>query len=513
MGNLTSQSVQEDGTGHPAGWWPLNQSSGTTVTDASGTGNTATATGVTWSNSAASFSATAGQKIATNGPVLGTSGAYSVSAWVNMSTVPASNVAVAAQTGTQNSAFVLASHYNGTKAVWGFWHETTDNSTPSFVYADSTITPVASTWTHLVAVYNPSTGAMQLYVNGTLAASATDTAPWAASGAFTIGSDLWKGSTTDLLNGQADNVQAYPRALSQAEITSLYNSGRNGGTTAATTSWTLDKRGLPTQITDADTNATSYTYDEAGRLVQTVAPAVNVETNGGSPTLQHPTTTVGYDTFGEQVENQGPDGSNTTVTTTYDADGRKASTILPSYTPPGGTAITNATTNYVYDGNNQVTKVTDPLTHATNYVYDQLGDTAQVTDANNGVSHTLYDTNGQATSSTDPAGVQTQATYDWMGRPLTSTILERYRPPRRRPGPTRTRRQPPTPTARSWPPPAARTTSPPATPTTTSARPPRSPTRQATPPTTRTTFRAAPPLPSCRTEPGAPSATTSSATR
>ena len=53
MGNMTSQSQALQGGGNgPTAWWPLNQTSGTTVPDATGTGHTATASGVSWSNGA-----------------------------------------------------------------------------------------------------------------------------------------------------------------------------------------------------------------------------------------------------------------------------------------------------------------------------------------------------------------------------------------------------------------------------------------------------------------------------
>src|SRR5262249_765576 len=83
-GRMTSRSISTDGVGHPAGWWKLDQTSGTSVADSSGNGNTAAATGVTWSDSAASFAAASGQGVATNGPVLDTSGSFTVSAWVKM---------------------------------------------------------------------------------------------------------------------------------------------------------------------------------------------------------------------------------------------------------------------------------------------------------------------------------------------------------------------------------------------------------------------------------------------
>src|SRR5207237_196890 len=83
MGNKLAQSVNMDGAGHPVGWYPLTQTSGSTVIDSSGTGNTANASGVTWTGSSASFAGAAGQQIATNGPVLDTTQNFTVSAWVN----------------------------------------------------------------------------------------------------------------------------------------------------------------------------------------------------------------------------------------------------------------------------------------------------------------------------------------------------------------------------------------------------------------------------------------------
>ncbi len=53
MGNETSQTLSDPGAGGPAGWWTLTQSSGTTVSDTSGSGNLATASGVTWTGSGA----------------------------------------------------------------------------------------------------------------------------------------------------------------------------------------------------------------------------------------------------------------------------------------------------------------------------------------------------------------------------------------------------------------------------------------------------------------------------
>ncbi|MEU7059926.1 LamG-like jellyroll fold domain-containing protein [Streptomyces sp. NPDC046197] len=430
MGHATSRTVYGDASGHPSGWWKLDQTSGTTVADASGTGNTASATGVAWGNSAAAFNGSTGQQIATNGPVLNTTGSYTVSAWVDMSSLPTHNAAIVAQTGTQNSAFMLQYNYAHTNApLWGLVDTSTDTANPaSFPAAYSTSAPTTGTWTHLVGVYNVSTGAMQLYVNGALAGTGTNSSPWNAGGPLTIGADKYNGAAGDLLPGSVSNVQVYPRALSASEVTTLYGNGRTGGTVGSsnqqTTKWSYDERGLPTSTTDPNGNTTNYSYDEAGNLAVTTAPAASVETDGGTPVTAHPITTSGFNTFGEAVEETDP--NNNENITAYDANGNKVSETQPNYTPPGSQTPITATSTWAYDSDGNVTSETKPDGEQYQYLYDQMGDVAQVTDPNGAKTHSTYDTAGDPLSVTDGTGAQTQATYDWMGRKVTETTLERF---------------------------------------------------------------------------------------
>jgi RHS repeat-associated protein len=427
MGNLTSKSLYTDGAGHPAGWWRLNQASGAAVPDASGTGNMATASSnVTWSGGAASFPGVSGQQVATNGPVLDTTGSFSVSAWVNLAAVATSYEAVVSQDATQDSGFALQASSAG---KWDFNRVLTDTANSSAARTVSAAAAVAGTWTHLVGTYNAANGQLTIYVNGAQSGStATDTTPFAAAGPLAIGRDQFNAAPVDLLHGQVSDVQVYQRVLSPSEISALDNAGRTGGTTASssqlTTSWAVDQRGLPTSMTDPNGNVTGYAYDEAGRLAVTTAPAVSAETGGGTPALVHPVTSAGYDTFGQQVETQDPNGNVTTAA--YDADGNPVSKTLPAYTPPGSSAPVTATSLRQYDNLGQVIADTDPLGNKTTYAYDQLGDQATLTAPDAGVTHSTYDTNGDQLSATGPTGAVTQATYDYLGRPLTSTALDRY---------------------------------------------------------------------------------------
>jgi large repetitive protein len=430
-GEMTSRSLRVDGAGHPVGWWRLNQTSGVTAVDSSGTGNTAqvSPTGVSWSggaNPAAVFNGSGGY-IATNGPVIDTSQSFTVSAWANLSSL-AANSTLVSQNGAVENGFEL--HY-ATTLGWSFSRMSADSTSHTTANATTgTITAPTGVWTHVVGVFNAATGTVSVYVNGVNnpADNATMTTPWNATGPLQIGRRLNGGAYGEYLTGSVANVQVYNRALSGSEVAALYNAGQNGGTVASnqqlTTSWSLDQRGLPTAMTDPNGNVTNYSYDEAGKLAVSTEPAVNVETGGGTPTLTHPVVTTGYNTFGEAVENKDPNGNVTT--TVYDADGRPVSQTLPAYTAPGTSTPIVATTVNTYDSIGNLTKVTDALNHDTSYVYDQLGDTAQITTPDGGVTHNTFDLNGDQLSTTDPTGAQTQATYDYLGRQITATMLDRY---------------------------------------------------------------------------------------
>jgi YD repeat-containing protein len=407
------------------------------VPDASGTGHTATASGVTWSGGAEN-----GGVVSTAGPVLDTTGSFTVSAWVNpVNTAAASQTAVS-QNGQlcqpdtpptcpiTNSAFTLGfapAGQFGLAPSWSFGRPLTTSSSSTFVSATSSAGPTAGTWTHLVGVYNASTGAMTLYVNGAVAGTATDTTPTASLGKLTIGQgETVTGSGYTSFFGGVSDVQVYQQALTSAQVTALYSQGRLSGanpTNKLTTTWALDQRGLPTSMTDPDNNVTYYSYDQAGRLAETTDPAMTTQVYGGSAISSVPVTMTGYDTFGEPTESS--DANSNETVTAYDADGNPVSVTNPSYTPPGQAPIV-AVSKDAYNSLGELTSETDPLNNATSYTYDQLGDVATQTDPDGGVTSYSYDTDGDQLSATGPTGAQSQATYDYLGRMVTSTQDERY---------------------------------------------------------------------------------------
>ena len=81
------------------------------------------------------------------------------------------------------------------------------------------------TWTHIVGIYDPAGSAPQerLYVNGVLSASATYTEPvvydTSPTGDVYLGQN---GRNQQYFAGSIDDVRFYNRALTAAEVHSLY---------------------------------------------------------------------------------------------------------------------------------------------------------------------------------------------------------------------------------------------------------------------------------------------------
>ncbi|NUT18777.1 MAG: Teneurin-1 [Hamadaea sp.] len=423
-GRMTSDFVRSSGPLSPTGWWKLNATKGTEVVDSSDHDFTAAATsGVTWSGGAAAFNGSTGWAT-TAEPVLNTTQSFTVMAWVKLAANSAVQ-SVVSQDANVNSGFEL--QYLKTENRWSFSRNLTDATAAPTATAQSTAAPTLNTWTHLAGVYNAADGKMTLYVNGIAQGTATDTTPIASTGSLAIGRSKYNGATEAPFTGSIAQVQVYQRPVSASDVSMLYGRGwsevRALGDVISSTSYTYDQRGLPLSETDPLGNTEYYEYDESGNLAVTTGVPVNAETNGGTPVSARPVTITGYDTFGDEVELRDPDGSITMVS--RDAAGRPLATRLPSYTPPGGTAITGATVSRTYDGSGNVTSTTDPLGFVSSYVYDQFGRLAKTTEPNGAVTTYAYDLNDDLLKTVDPRGAYTQSTFDYLGRKVTDSSFER----------------------------------------------------------------------------------------
>ncbi|MCU6480536.1 RHS repeat-associated core domain-containing protein [Arthrobacter sp. A2-55] len=153
-----------------------------------------------------------------------------------------------------------------------------------------------------------------------------------------------------------------------------------GATTVASSTYTLDADGNPTQIANADSTTDSYTYDALNRLTKacygttTCTGSATYTAWGYGPdgqrlSQQTPAGTTGYtyNPAGQLTSRTGADGP---ATYSYDADGNLTSDGTTGYTwnLAGNLASTNtsgAATSYAYDALNHRTGITKSNTTTT----------------------------------------------------------------------------------------------------------------------------------------------------
>jgi large repetitive protein len=424
MGRVLTEAASPDPFSGPVARWPMEDPPGPVLSTSDVSGSHADLMGfLNYVDGAAN---TGGLWDAmTVNPVADTSKSFAVAAWVKLNNFNRTQTVVA-QMGTNTHSFVL--HYNKTLNRWAFTTTASDSASPATSTVSSSSALTANTWVHLAATYNLATRTMQLYVNGAAAGSLANVTPWMGKEMTHVaGRD-----GVDVLDGFIDNVQMYQRALSSTEVSALFTAGRNSSATASTgtltTTHAVDQRGLTTSTTDPKGNITRYEYNANGQLVKVIAPATNAETYGSAPLSVPATTRYGYNAFGEQTEVHEP--LVDPVTIQRDAVGRPIRTTLPNYTPPGGTTITDAHTETVYNQLGQVESTKDSLGKTTTYEYDALGNVVKRTNPAGRFVTAKYNAVGDLVESIDETGAKRTATFDMLGRQETSSVVVRQPTPR-----------------------------------------------------------------------------------
>jgi hypothetical protein len=198
----------------PTGSWALDETSGTTAADA-GSGNRP----LTLAGNASFGSGYAGNALVLNGtggyastatPVVDTSRAFTISAWAKPTTA-AGHLTVVGQDAPTSSPFYL--QYTGSTGRWTFTTIGADNS----ISRVAATTPTrAGAWTHLLGVYRPDDGRIDLYVDGRLEGTGhAKIRP--ATGNLVVGASIWNNARTDFFGGSVDKVRVWDRALNEGE--------------------------------------------------------------------------------------------------------------------------------------------------------------------------------------------------------------------------------------------------------------------------------------------------------
>jgi YD repeat-containing protein len=181
------------------------------------------------------------------------------------------------------------------------------------------------------------------------------------------------------------------------------------------TSVSYDAAGRLTAVTDPLGHATSYVYDNADQLTQVVEP----DPDGAGP-LASSITQFRYDRGGRRSSIIDPEGKPTDFT--YNLLGWLVTVRQPD--PDGGGPLARPLTSYEYYNSGLMLRVIDPNNNSTSYQYDDLHRLLRMTQTN-GVSSVVtqfaYDRESRVTRVTDPYGNQTDFNYDRLGRTTRET--------------------------------------------------------------------------------------------
>ena len=176
-------------------------------------------------------------------------------------------------------------------------------------------------------------------------------------------------------------------------MTCLYRLNKAGEKISV--SYIYDALGHVVSSTDELGQTTKMTYDAAGNLVSLVDP------DGNTVSVSE------YDSMGRAVKVT--DEKLLETTCEYDKSGNLIETVMFL----NGEA--KRSTQYEYDVNNRLVKVTDPMDGVTKMGYDERGNVASITDPNGGETVYTYDNMGRLLSEVDAIGSKHSYTYNAQG--------------------------------------------------------------------------------------------------
>jgi hypothetical protein len=199
--------------------YAMDEGRGRTVADQVG-GHDLTLAGAGWgagfSGPGLAFSRT--PAAATAPGFLDTSASFTVSAWVLLAGMGGWHTVVS-QDGAKASGFRL--EYSRADDAWAFVLPAADAATPRAARAAAPLPPRVGYWQHLAGVHDAGAGQLRLYVDGRPTATAAAGPAWRAAGPFAVGRALRGGRPAGWFSGGIDQVRAWGRALTDADISAL----------------------------------------------------------------------------------------------------------------------------------------------------------------------------------------------------------------------------------------------------------------------------------------------------
>ena len=202
----------------PVAWWKAdgNALDSAGSYNASWTGTVAYASGV----NAQAFALNGTNALYASSPVLITSNAFTVCAWVNVSQTNNYGRVIDISDGVNSAQIINDSGADGASLQWITKHSQYETALNSLKWG---VSPALGSWTHL-SYSVAANGTSTFYVNGSAKTSAAsgNAGDSAANSTIRIGSRRDANSVT-FLPADIDDVLIFNRALTQSEITQLYN--------------------------------------------------------------------------------------------------------------------------------------------------------------------------------------------------------------------------------------------------------------------------------------------------
>ena len=262
----------------PAGWWKLDDGTGTTAADAAGAHPATLRGGAGWTAGIVGPSA-----LSTNGssafadtgdPVIDTSHSFSVSAWVRLTRISGFQTVVSVD-GTQVSGFYFGLRDDTRRFAFV---KLPSDVPQGGVIVSGTFDPVPNRWYLLTGVFDATANTMSLYVDGRL--QGTSPAPataWRAAGTLAIGRARYNGGNVDFVSGAIDDVRVWQDVLTPDDVAQLADAG----------SWRLDE-GSGTTAADASGNHNDLTLTAGASWTQGVVGSSALLFNGTSGAAEAP---------------------------------------------------------------------------------------------------------------------------------------------------------------------------------------------------------------------------------
>lgn len=193
------------------GWWKFD-GRGTVETDASGAGNNAqiiNATRVNGKSGGAVDIASGDYVLVADDASLDISGDMSITFWVNADTITANDPLI-----RKSGAYLIRFKAGGDIQLFLYGREDPNANN----YHDFDVNVSSGVWEHVGVVVNSSD--VYVYKNG----SQEDTTTFSGSTTITAGVlDMGRGAGNDFTDGKLDDTRIYSRALTAAEIKSIYD--------------------------------------------------------------------------------------------------------------------------------------------------------------------------------------------------------------------------------------------------------------------------------------------------